>query len=247
MKFLVCNKYELNIDDNLIGDYKRVNGSVEAIPYSNELMRGNDVAYENWCYEYLMQFLPTNSTVVEWMGGVGCTGLIIQNTIKPWRHVIYELSADLCKHLKQLFPNCHIIHGNAYKTDPEYGSTIHCVDNNTWTAKRVKQSDSDVMMFVRNVFENSDYVLFTDTACCIFYPHRQYYANILGVSGIVDLADYYDALSHWMDNRYGQRIIALAKHRKAAYLLFSRNGATYSDIVNAPTNARNYLQKIGHS
>lgn len=238
MKLRVCCKWDLELDDRLVTPYQR--GKAHA-GYHVNLFRHHDVAYENWCYEYLMGFLPRESTVVEWFGGIGCGSIIIQNMLHPWRHVIYELDPELHAHLAYTFPRCYVVYGDSYQADHEYGGDIHVADNNTFTILRWLR-DEQYADFMDKVFGNANYVVFTDTAVTIFYPHRERYARALGVTKIDDLADYVRGLSLRVKRRYGHSVIAAATHSHATYMVFAKEGQPFHLIPRPPKEAKDYLQ-----
>lgn len=233
----------MELADDLVTPYKRTGKATAG--YHLNLFRGYDAAYECWCYEHLTSFLPKQSTVVEWFGGLGIGSIIIQKLLQPWRHVIYEHDKWLCQHLEtvpELGP-CYVCCGDSYEAEPEYGGTIHVVDNNSFTIRRWLK-DEQYAAFMDKVFCNSEYVLFTDTAVCIFWPHRERYAQALGTPRITSLADYLHGLSRRVDEHYGQRIVVAATHPRASYLLFAKHGYPFTTIVRPPKEARDYLCKL---
>jgi hypothetical protein len=218
MLIKVCGKYDLNM-----------------IPPSSQ--NGNEHSYYNYlkkaeknslCFEHLMIGLPTGMSVVEHFGGIGMTGVIIDNVIKPSSHLLFDIDENCLKCLKMNWGD-NAKYGDAKVIMGTVCADLICLDFPNLNALHYKEWN------VKNVFKcNPKYVTIADIARLRIGLHRESYSRLFGKT-IHTNVDYTEALSNAIFSVSGYAIRKCAYH-SYSFLLLSPGKPTPIEYWKAEVN-----------
>src|SRR3972149_10074496 len=100
---LICNRWKMDFEDYLQNDIDRnINPPWNYWMFSTSrnleyVSAGTSAAYE------LLKDLPQGKKIVEFFGGTGLQSTIIQEILKPNRHIIVEKDSNCIRHLTENF------------------------------------------------------------------------------------------------------------------------------------------------
>lgn len=157
------------------------------------------------CTEQLLFRVPKEISVIEHFGGVGMTGVMIQELIQPTRHRIYDIDPDCVTQLKFVFPG-KADYGDAKELmGTMYADLITCdFPNFTFNHK-------DEWPLERLFSIKPRYVIMADIARQRIGVHRQMWTKLFK-RPIVHYEDYLIALSDFFHDNYGYSIELAVSH-----------------------------------
>lgn len=259
MKFLVCNRLMLDVDDRIMGVSDDDLGTyrskdVANMPYSHAFVRrGHDVAYGSWCYEYILKnyIVPMydgySLDVVEYCAGLGRASLILDDVCDIDAHTMVDIDSVSCGHLKRTFPNEQftVICGD-YK-DNVSCADLACFDFNTFTITKLVK-DELLYGFIEHALKRCSVALITDTAISRLHLNLGPYSRDLECN-ILNIRDYMVGMSRYFCKHFGFEVAHVIKHHRASYMLMIRDG--FYDglppfaITEVPKkDARSYFRRI---
>jgi len=234
MKAILCQKWELPI-------YTPCRLQTD-IPLRRKTFDSHVVKSASWISDkvssiyWLCGFLPKGCSVIEYFGGVGLSSLLLQETVKPARHTIYEIEDELARHLKLAFPNAAVYHQDAFLAMLEQQADIYTLDYIFTPSKVFGKYDKHF----RHIFSTKPLaVLLTDTAPSYLMIHYRKYSALFGLP-IQDLESYTEAYSTKLFEQYGYSIVKAAHRRRAAYylLLPGKNSVEHRYFKNTEIDFR---------
>lgn len=205
-KALLCEKWELPITDGKTGFFKHTNVS--------ELSRRAK------CFEWLVQDIPFGKTVIEYFGGIGLQSVIIEETINPLFHDIYDIDEDCVEQLKIVFKDKPVTVAlkDAKEAMGATNSDIAILDFPNMTAKHYEEWDEPLGRLFRS---KPKLVEITDVGNRYLHLHRPLYSEILGQT-VTTIEDYISAISKFLYQKYDYSVV------KAAY----KSGTSYMFLGN---------------
>lgn len=175
-----------------------------------------DAHKHNVCFGELIKGMPEGVSVVENFGGIGMTGTIVQNELKPSLHVLFDIDEDCIKQLQHLFQE-KVRYGDAKETIGMIQADFVILDFPNFTVNKWAQWEEP---FRRMFNLKPKFVTITDIANQRIGLHRDLYTKIFQAP-IFNIEDYMEALSQKFYDSMGYSIQKVAYDHKAAFLLLT--------------------------
>ena len=167
--------------------------------------------------------LPNPLRVVEFFGGIGSFATVVQERLRPREHFIWDLDPFCARHLKRAFEKrsgVTVTEGDAYAQAPlaVTPDTLLVADFNTFSVMYMTKERPEATALGAALAAHPRWVVFTDSAVNKFHLNRVPYERVFGRE-IRSMEEYGAALSEYLSQRWGYRIISSAGHRNATYYL----------------------------
>mgnify|MGYP001558681920 CR=1 FL=1 len=243
MKFLIANKWQLDVQDDMLIES---HASEMARPYTHYLVaKQRDVAHEIWCIERLCDLCGYEvDSIVEYMAGVGCSSTIfIHKFTELLNHYMFDLDENCVEHLSRTFPDATVRRRDFFKVAGKVQADMSIIDFNQFTMQKLYK-DSRLSLALEHVFQSSSVTMITDSAVGYLHINKGIYADICGYD-INNFEDYVYGMSTQFYAHGGHHITHATYFSKAAYFL-TVNGDWNDDIVieRSPQNASGYFRRI---
>lgn len=171
-------------------------------------------------YTYIDKHDKINS-VVEYFGGIGISGELIQNVFKPKNHIILEKDKECINILKQKFEgnsSVKIIECNSLEKMGDYRCEYISLDFPSYSLLKLSRN---IDMF-KKIFDLSPkYVDITDTIFSYIGVHRKIYSDIVK-KNIITFNDYIEEYSNFVEKNFGYKIIVVSRHDNSSHICFAR-------------------------
>jgi hypothetical protein len=237
MKYLVCEKWELNIPDDIVGVPSA--GVRDLEPYYRRMSaKPIDVAKGCWCIEYsinrILERIGSNrvDTVVECFAGVGRASTIIHHMLNPLHHYMYDIDKNCVRALRQLG------FGTAEQRDFFQGLDITSADivfiDDDFTMNKFHTRPGWDVGLHRVFGSHPGFVLLTDAVVRMLQCHWELYSKWAKFK-VRSVSDYIDHESYTMFDAYGYSITEVVCHCGAMYALMEHVPPTpIVPVVKAP-------------
>lgn len=256
-KFIVCNKWELEIDDALLTE-TGTKGS--ARPYLQFVMDNiKEVAREAWCYNWLLDHIQTSCVIsaMEYFGGIGMTATILGNRLAMDFHTVNDIDERSANHLLtslSWLDNVYQADALHLATFPEeypydaytaIDSDIVCLDFNSYTLHQWRTNKKLLHAMDSIMSRNPVYVILTDSACSRLHLNGKMYAQRYNHERSIETVhDYVHMSSRWYSNSYGYEVQAAAYHHGACYMLLGTDNVEVVPIAKAPPEADGFFREV---
>lgn len=214
---LICGKWKLPI---LEGNPTPIEGSKAKSYYEYANDRYLETGKNALCVEHLMNKLPQGVKVVEPFGGVGVFATVAQGVLQPNTHLIYDIDPGCVAQLDFAFKGKAIVHNeDAHNVIGKDDGDIYILDFPFMTIKRL--SEGEWVPELERLFNNikPKAVIWMDGASRYLHFHKERYAKVFGVPYINTMEDYTNAMSDWLEDRFGYQITDMAGQHACSYFL----------------------------
>jgi len=220
MKVLLCQKYEMYIENAPIGVES------EELPMFQHLTekRLPELALFTWCHEKAIQYVKSAhdvDSVVEYFGGIGRDSTIIQEELCPSSHTVIDINHAQCAHLKSLtrtYPDMVVLERDSFQCAGEYSADFVIWDAE-FTLHQFMVNDElrDAMARAANGHEKC--IMMSDKGPSRLNLNKNVYSRDSGID-IRDVDDYTYAVSLMLLRVLGHSITYVARYRKmSVYVL----------------------------
>jgi hypothetical protein len=201
VQHLVCNKYPLELNVDLEGDWTNF----------FQHFQSRSSKYNAYSFAELASILPKDLTVAEHFGGIGEFSTVIRNVIKPRTHWVNDLNPGCVRQL-QTIPGLTVNHGSAKDTMKSVSAELVSLDFPYFTYKTWPEWPMSEMFKL-----NPRYVIWVDCAKHRYAVHRAMYTALTGTN-ITDYFSYLRAVNRRVEE-CGYHITQLANKHFYVYML----------------------------
>lgn len=242
MKVRLCNKYNIDICD----DHTKVE-TANHEPFFQHLMdlkRRKELSRFTWCWEKLVEQVATKSrtknnqvkTVTEYFGGMGRSAVIIQNVLKPEKHLVIDVDNKQYLHLKELskvYPGMTALQEDSFANAGKHPADFVTLDFNNFTLHTLLKNKT-IYDTMYNVLKGGIpcYVEVADLALSKLQMNRDRYGGLVGKE-IHTPRDYFKALSHTVSKLFGYGVSFVAHYGKLSAVLLEQDYDSDVEIVDA--------------
>lgn len=236
---LVCGKWKLPV---LEGKAEMVIGGARSY-YAFINGRSKEIGRNVQCIEDLITHLPPGiETVIEPFGGIGGFTTVIQQTIHPKLHTIFEINDDCLAQLKNGFdsnPTIVIRNEDSREIFGTIPADLYVLDiPSPSTLKSYPKWEKQWKQVISN---QPKAIIWHDSASRYLHLHFETYSREAKHT-ITDHESYGVAMSKFMQERHGYSVHAMTYSQSAHYFL-SRPGPppeaiVYKRIVNGEAGFR---------
>jgi len=221
-KLVICNQWEIPVDENLFG-MKPQKWQPFFQHFSSRRMP--ELALFTQCWYRLVEYIAVNSntnvnSVVEYFGGAGRASKIVQGLLYPNHHIIVEYDDLVCEHLRNAFknvPGVVIVNGDSYELAGTYACDLVSWDED-FTLHRLLYNTKVSGAISRLFYNEPRFVQIADMAASRFPLNRKVYSVDSGVN-MNKVDDYYVGLSEVLYKLFGYSISFVARYGKLACVL----------------------------
>lgn len=158
----------------------------------------------------------------EYFGGLGAQALMIQDGIRPERHVVLERSPEAVFHLRKLLADRRVLvcPADSYHTSSVAPADLVGLDFGDLTAHRLRKGEPQRELLDRVMRQSPKAVVLTDVAGPRLHLHRERYAETLMTrpERLHTYTAYLVALADWLRAHYGYAVVRGYYHRWSAVL-----------------------------
>jgi len=218
---LICDKWEFPIIDGQSGFFKHTNIS--------ELSR------RAICFEWLIDGVPKDKTVTEYFGGIGLQSVIIQNSMKPSRHSIFDIDPDCISQIASLYQDTEAVKVELQDAKEIMGTSdddVIILDFPNMTAKHYSEwAEPLAAVFSKH----PKLVEITDVGNRYLHLHRNLYSVLLG-NNVDTIPDYIEAISRYLYSLYGYSVIKAAYKSGTSYMFLGETEPQTPDMLHVTSN-----------
>lgn len=164
------------------------------------------------CFEHLIEGLPEGMSVVEHFGGIGMTGVIVENALKPREHKIFDVDDYCVRQLKHTFGE-KAQYGDAKEVMGTVPADLITLDFPAFNAFREPLWPLDRVFAVK-----PKYITLADIARQRIGLHRELYSRLFE-RPVHTNEDYIEAISNRWYKKYGWAVRKCASHIHSVMLL----------------------------
>lgn len=158
----------------------------------------------------------------EYFGGLGAQSLMIQDGIRPERHIVLERSPEAVRHLRSLLADrrAQVCPMDSYKPAAVAPADLAGLDFGDLTAHRLRKGEAQRELLDRVMATGPKAVVLTDVAGPRLHLHRERYAEALQCrpDRLRTYPGYLSALADWLRAHYGYAVVRGYYHRWSAVL-----------------------------
>lgn len=201
-------------------------------PHSHYCIKRSEIHVEMAAFKKVAQHIECKGrvdSVIEMFGGSGWHSAVIQDVIKPSRHLAVDISPDCVKSIQMSLPQVEALMGDSYAVigQQEHNSFdwVHA-DFNQFTWKR--SSERRYAKALDGIFRVAKrWATITDSAVfglCRFEKNRQSYANSIGMDPR-DWHDYYHRLADIYESNWGFGVRGVYIWQRMSAMVLLEEGA----------------------
>ena len=220
MKVLLCQKYEMDIENAPIGVES------EELPFFQHLTKKRlpELALFTWCHEQAIRYVKSVrdvDSVVEYFGGMGRDSVILQEELNPISHVVIDVNHAQYEHLASLapmYPGMVVLERDSFQCAGEYPADFVVWDNE-FTLHRFLANPVMHEAMINMASGNTLFIMLTDLGPSRLNLTKGVYSEDSGID-IRDVDDYTYAVSLVLYRELGYSITYVARYRKMSmYIL----------------------------
>ena len=248
MKILLCSKYEMKIEDSLL----QVEGPhVPFFMHLHSPRRLAQLARFTWCWEKLIQQVKREvktkpvQSVVEYFGGMGRSSVIIQEELRPKRHVVIDIDEKQYQHLNSLrsiYSSLFVYRDDAYGIAGGHPADFAALDFPYFTLTRLLKEAPFTKIIGAVTSKRPRYLEISDGALSRLHLNYAIYSEVAGTE-VRTPEQYFQALSQTFLSKFNYGISFAAHFGRASALLLQpgyKNGIEIRDACNSPSS-KTYL------
>ena len=168
------------------------------------------------CFAHVVRDLPTGVSIAEYFGGVGIFTTILQHSLRPRVHHVFDLDPDCARQLEFAFKGHDGMHTGQADAKLAMGSILADIVVLDFPVGNVRFLERDWPIW--RVFRGKPrFVIWSDTALRKIGFFRDLYSQFFGAP-VHTYDDYIRCYNRWLWHRYRYTITRVARNYYAYYL-----------------------------
>jgi hypothetical protein len=216
---LICEKWTLPI---LMDDAAAMPSSMKAQALGGYHQfiagRSRETGLNALGIEWLCGMLPKGGIACEPFGGVGVFATVVQEVIRPKRHLLYDIEPSCLDQLGQAFgdrPGVLVRYGDATVRMGQDPADVHVIDYPFFTMKHYWKWDAHWSLMTANRAKG---IIWLDGSIRYLHLNGALYEAEFG-RRIEGPEDYARAMSGFLSERHGYEIVAASMSHSCFYFL----------------------------
>ena len=180
------------------------------------------------CFMHITRDFPHGMSVAEYFGGVGIFSTIVQETLKPRLHLIYDIDDDCVRQLQSVFTGRAVVG----KADAKEVMGTHPVDMVVLDFPTMNVRFFERDWPVAKVMERRPrYLIWSDTALRRIGWFRHLYTEFFSEE-VFSYSDYIRCFNKLLWTRYRYTITRVSRHMHAYYLAQPLDSMVPPEVVS---------------